>query len=140
MKKQKGFTLIELLIVVAIIGILSSIVLAALGNARRRAQFSAAQASMSQVRAQAELDFPGGNYDGLCDTGTGTGDLIDQALSEIGLVYSTSPSTYCNDTVPQFYVVAFENDQGSFCIDSNGYAGVPTPATGFSVSGATSCN
>jgi len=61
---KSGFTLIEMLVVVAVIGILSSVVLTALGPARDKAKDTRIQEELAQVRSFAETLYDG-DYDAL---------------------------------------------------------------------------
>lgn len=71
---KKGFTLIEILVVIAIIGILASIVLVGLGGFRARGQDARRIADTRQVQNALELYYnkcgyyPGGATAGTCNT------------------------------------------------------------------------
>ena len=72
---KKGFTLIELLIVVAIIGLLSTLAVVALGSARVKARDSKRLADLKQLQTALELyytdknEYPGGSSLALGATG-----------------------------------------------------------------------
>lgn len=70
-KKQKGFSLIELLVVIAIIGVLASIIFAALGGVREKAR---------DAKRKAEISSIGRLVTGLCylpNAGAGVYDIAD---------------------------------------------------------------
>ncbi|MDQ5922528.1 MAG: type pilus assembly protein PilA [Patescibacteria group bacterium] len=61
MKKNKkgtrGFTLLELLIVIAVIGLLSALIIASLGNSRKKSKDAFIKQQVTQLRNLLELEF-----------------------------------------------------------------------------------
>lgn len=57
MKKQKGFTLIELLVVIAIIGLLSTLAVVSLNNARQKSRDAKRVADVKQITTALELYY-----------------------------------------------------------------------------------
>jgi len=61
MKKQQGFTLIELLVVIAIIGLLSTLAVVALNNARMKSRDAKRISDIKQIQTALELYYNDAN-------------------------------------------------------------------------------
>lgn len=57
MRKQKGFTLVELLVVIAIIGLLSTLAVVALNNARTKARDARRVSDIKQIQTALEMHY-----------------------------------------------------------------------------------
>ncbi len=61
MKKQKGFTLIELLVVISIIGLLSTLAVVSLNNARQKSRDAKRISDVRQIQTALELYYNDAN-------------------------------------------------------------------------------
>lgn len=93
--KNKGFTLIELLVVIAIIGILSTLAVVSLNNARQKSRDAKRVSDIKQIQTSLELYFADSNaYP--AGTAVTLGGASAQTLSSAGLTASggASGTTY----------------------------------------------
>lgn len=122
--RKKGFTLIELLIVIAIIGIISSIVIGSLNTARGKAANAAVKSDLNNVRSQAELvyDQNNGIYGaGLCSDSKVRAGLDDAGRKSSGVASSAVCFSDNYSWVAQSPLkVPDSNGNTYWCIDNGG--------------------
>lgn len=122
--KRNGFTLIELLIVIAIIGILASLILASVATSRKKARDASVKNAVSQIRWQAEIayDSLGGSYEDWTqvseiqtELGILTAEIEKQhKQANIVTIRETQIQNYCV-SVPQVL-----NSNKYYCLDASG--------------------
>ncbi|MFA4871802.1 MAG: type II secretion system protein [Patescibacteria group bacterium] len=133
--KQKGFTLIELLVVIAIIGLLSSLAVVSLNDARNKAKDAQIKSDLSQFRTYMAVKYELGVFSGL----TNPADLV---ATEMTLVtpplsapsgcgaYVVTPGTETPKTTWSAHGPLCTTPANAFCVDSTGVARIVlTPAT-----------
>jgi len=79
--KKNGFTMIELMVVVAIIGVLSSVALPALTSAQNRAKSSAAKQESVNAAKSCTIELLGGTIADANVTAVTSGDITNTATT-----------------------------------------------------------
>lgn len=101
MKYQKGFTLIELLVVVSIIGLLASVILVGVGNARIKGRDAKRLSDMHQAKAGLDIYYSfGAGYPATAEWNVSQTNL--SQLSCSGQVTFKVPQDPINNTNPSF--------------------------------------
>ena len=102
--------------VIAIIGILASIVLVSLGSARTKAKDAAIKVNLSGLRAGAGIFASENNesYNGFCTVVGGDVDIVENALpADVSLVCRSQDDNWAA------CVQLLEKESDYFCVDSN---------------------
>jgi len=94
---KKGFTLIELLVVIAIIGLLSTLAVVSLNNARSKARDAKRVSDIKQIQTSLELYFNDNNAYPVSAAGTTLGGTGAGTLSSTnGFSDTAAGTTYMN--------------------------------------------
>ncbi len=94
MNNKKGFTLIELLVVIAIIGLLATLSVVALNNARQKSRDAKRVSDIKQIQTALELYFADANSYPSGSNITLGGTAYDTLSSDNGFASSGAGTTY----------------------------------------------
>lgn len=141
--KKKGFTLVELMVVIAIIGILSSVVLASLNKARERARDAKRVTELKSLQIALALyydkhrSYPSSGTsaeaDGEAIPGTGAGVLEVLRTENLVAVIPTDPTS----TRSYRYKTSTATNATSYCLgaDLEGTANATAECSGANIAG-----
>jgi len=126
--RNKGFTLIELLVAIAIIGLLSSVIMATLAESRRKAEYKKFQSEIVETRNAIQLyaadhdgDYPGSGSDTL----SGHDDILGMLESEGYLTSAIELPDYITESyiIDTEWLVEMMLDEPVICGSSDYYTG-----------------
>lgn len=157
-KEEKGFTLLELLMVVAIIGVLTSIVLVSLTDSRNRGADAAVKSNLDTVRGQSELFYSSSNsflpsggatfniatcpaYNASGTNMLSKDKVIAEAIAEAVKRGDNGSSCY-NSSINWAIAVGLKSNSAlSWCVDSGGNSKQVSSAPNGAINNTTfSCN
>ena len=125
-KKIRGFSLIELMIVIAIIGVLSSIVMVAISGTRHKARVSKVRVMLANLEdALALMALDTGQWPGHqtidCTNTVGSNEIEDLNSEESGIVQNDTTTPYSNWSGPYMGHVPTDPWSNNYFFDTDYY-------------------
>jgi prepilin-type N-terminal cleavage/methylation domain-containing protein len=125
---KKGFTLIEILFVIAIIGVLASVVLGELNSARDKGGDAAIRSDLNGLKAQSAIyyDDHNGSYTNMCIDQKFVNALSGATSTVSGIITLGGPGDgECKDSVGRYtlWVNLKSASTSAWCVDSTGKSG-----------------